>query len=227
MAQDFARKLYTSAEWVKLRAGLIAERGPKCEQCGKLMPDTSKLIGHHIKELTIGNIDDIDITLNPTNIKLICLDCHNKQHNSFNGTKRHRVYLVYGAPCSGKAALVNQLANRGDMIFDIDKMFEAISGLTLYDKPDALRYNVFALRDKMYDMIRTRYGQWNDAYIIGTYPIKSERDRLAEELKAEMIYCDCDRDTAKGNILMDELRRPYINEYNKYIDDWFDKYAMM
>jgi len=34
------------------------------------------------------------------------------------------------------------------MILDIDKLYECISGQSLYDKPNNLRFNVFALRDK-------------------------------------------------------------------------------
>ena len=188
MAASFAQTLYVSKAWVDLRFRLIMERGPVCQQCGKIMADSSQLVGHHRKPLTPANINDVMVTLNPNNILIICRDCHEREHRRF-GYHRQSVYVVYGSPCSGKVATVNQLATRGDLILDIDKLFACISGLPVHDKPDNLRFNVFALRDKMIDMIKTRYGKWNDAWVIGGYPNKTDRERLAEDLGAELIYC--------------------------------------
>jgi len=47
MAQSFSRQLYVSKAWRELRFNLIIERGPICQQCSKVMIDTSKLVGHH------------------------------------------------------------------------------------------------------------------------------------------------------------------------------------
>jgi len=219
MAQDFARKLYTSREWIELRRNLIIERGPICQQCNTLMLDTSKLIGHHTERLTPQNVNDPNVALNPKKIELVCLTCHNKEPGHFAGQGRRSVYLVYGAPCSGKSSIVNQLAERGDMILDIDKLFECISGMPLYDKPDNLRFNVFVLRDKMLDMIKTRYGKWHDAYVLGTYPNKAERDRLALELGAEVIYCEATKEECDATMRMRQLVG-----YERYIDRWFTEY---
>jgi shikimate kinase len=221
MAQDFAKQLYTSKAWIELRRNLIIERGPICQKCGKVMIDTSKLIGHHIKKITPQNINDINIILNPKNIELICHDCHNLEPHHFVGSRKHNIYLVYGAPCSGKTTLVNQMAERGDIILDIDKLFECISGMALYDKPDNLRFNVFALRDKILDMIKTRFGKWHDAYVIGTYANKQERERVAREVGAELIYCESTIEECYAT--MGERRLP--NEWMKYIDKWFSEYT--
>ena len=221
MAKDFARKLYTSKAWTTLRRNLIIERGPICCRCGKIIANTTKLIGHHSTALSASNINDINITLNPNNVELICLTCHNNEPHHFTGSNRHSVYLIYGAPCSGKLDMVSQLSERGDMILDIDKLFECISGQLLYDKPDNLRFNVFALRDKTIDMIKTRHGRWHDAYVVGTYANKHERERLARELGAEIIYCEATRqecyDTADA--------RGLSYEYVEYINKWFDNYT--
>jgi len=48
---------------------------------------------------------------------------------------------------------------------------------------------VFALRDKILEMIRTRYGEWCDCYIVGGYPNKQERG-LAVELGAALIFVE-------------------------------------
>lgn len=218
MSQGFAKTLYASREWIELRRNLIIERGPVCQECGTVMVDTSKLIGHHTVTLTPQNVTDPKVTLNPALIRLVCHDCHNKQPHHFCRSKQRSVYLVYGSPCSGKMAIVNQMAERGDMILDIDSLFQAISGMGMHDKPNNLRFNVFALRDKMLDMIKTRYGEWHDAYIIGGYPSKGERERLAVELGAELIYCESTIDECNQRALADQVRG---KEWAKWIEKWW------
>jgi hypothetical protein len=220
MAQDFAKRLYTSTPWINLRFNLIIERGPKCQRCKRVIVDTSKLIGHHKIPLTPNNINDIKVTLNKDNVELICFKCHNVEHKRY-GSNHHNVYIVYGSPLSGKNTLVNQLSCYGDMILDLDKLYECISGQALYDKPNNLRFNIFALRDKMLDMIKTRYGDWYDAYIIGGYPNKQERERLARELGAELIYVESTKDECM--LRVDSSGKSA--EWYKFIDKWWSEYV--
>jgi hypothetical protein len=221
VAQAFAKKLYASKEWIELRRCLIIERGPVCQKCGRIMADISKLIGHHTIALTSSNVNDPSIALNRDLIKLYCFDCHNQLPGHFNPGRHREVYLVYGPPCGGKMALVNQMVERGDIIFGIDRIFKAISGMPLYDKPENLRFNAFALRDKMIDMIKTRYGQWYSAFVIGTYPNKAERERLALELGAELLYCEATKEQCYATMQQRQLPVAYAG----YIDGWFGEYA--
>lgn len=220
MAQDFAKWLYTSKPWIEFRFNLIIERGPKCQRCNKVMLDTSKLIGHHKIPLTPNNINDLNITLNKDNVELICFKCHNVEHKRY-GSKQHNVYIVYGSPLSGKNTLVNQLSSYGDMILDLDKVYECISGQPLYDKPNNLRFNVFAIRDKMLDMVKTRYGEWYDCYIVGGYPNKQERERLARELGAELIYVESTKDECMFRVDSSGKSAEWYN----FIDKWWSEYV--
>ena len=222
MAQEFAKKLYVSDEWRSFRYNLIQERGPVCQQCSRVMVDTSKLIGHHKIILTPQNINDLSVTLNKDNVDLICFDCHNKEHGRYGYTTKKKVYLIYGSPLSGKTTMVNQLMERGDIILDMDKMYQAISGMPLYDKPDNLKYNVFALRDKVIDMIKTRYGSWHNAYVIGGYPVKVERERLARELGAELIHCESTKEQCLARIGMEKGKGI---EWKKWIEKWWNDYT--
>lgn len=222
MAEEFARKLYVSDAWRCFRHNLIQERGPVCERCFKVMTDTSKLIGHHKIALTPQNIDNLSVTLSKDNVDLVCFDCHNKEHQRYGYVAQKRVYLVYGSPLSGKTSTVNQLMERGDMMLDMDKLFQAISGMPLYDKPDNLRFNVFALRDKMIDMVKTRYGGWHNAYIIGGYPVKVERERIARELGAELIYCESTKAQCLARIGIEKRKGV---EWRKWIEKWWDDYT--
>lgn len=222
MAEAYARKFYASSEWIALRAALIQERGLVCERCKKIIIDTSKLIGHHIIPITPDNIDKPDIVLNKKNIILICFDCHNEEHQRYGHTKSHAVYIVYGSPFAGKKTMVNQLMQRGDLVINMDLIYQAISGRTnIYDKPDNLKLNVFRVRDVLLDMVKTRYGKWYDAYIIGGYPARAERERLALSLGAELIYCKA---TQSECLARAQRCGVFAEEWGKYVIKWWEMY---
>lgn len=221
---------YKSKEWEALRAILIQQRTAEdgilyCAQCGKPILKRYDCIAHHKIELTPENVGDADISLNPDNIELIHFKCHNKQHERFSGLYQ-RVYLVYGSPCSGKTSWVDEVANGDDLILDVDRIWDCLCNDGRYKKvngkskrPHRIRQNVFAVRDSLIEQIKTRRGQWRNAYIIGGYPLRTDRDRLCELLQAEPIYIDA---TEAECLKRAETERP--EEWQEYIKDWFQKY---
>ncbi|QRN86025.1 HNH endonuclease [Clostridia bacterium] len=182
--------------------------------------DFGQLIGHHIIELTEDNINNPDISLNPNNIEIICHKCHNLEHARFGG--KQQVYIVYGSPLSGKTSLVKELMRHGDIVLDLDEIWQAITYQTGCVKPDNVRFNIFKLRDELLDQIKMRYGNWYTAYVIGGYPEKYERERIAQELGAELIYCE----STLGECLtrVEPAGRPA--RWVDYINEWWDKYTI-
>lgn len=217
---------YRSDEWKQFRVVVIAKRLNICEECGKLIVSPKDIQVHHDPiELTLENVNDFNISLNENNVKVICHKCHDKKHRRF-GFRQHRVYIVYGAPLAGKKTLVSQVFKYGDVILDIDRIYEAISGLSFMNKPNNLRFNAFRIHDLILDMIKTRYGQWNDAYVIGGYPSRLERERLASELNAELIFCNATKSECYERLLAcNDYRSIAVEEWRKYIDKWFDEYT--
>lgn len=215
---DKVHQFYCRKPWRDLSYKLKIESKGICNRCNKSVLDFKYLIGHHKVELTEDNVDDPNISLNPDLIEIICHDCHNKEHRRFGHEKK--VYIVYGSPLSGKNYLVNDLKKYGDIVLDIDEIWKAITLEDKYIKPNNIRFNVFKLRDELLDQIKTRYGQWYDAYIIGGYPDKYERERVAKELGAELVYCESTRDECIERAIEDG--RP--SEWIKYINDWWEKY---
>lgn len=206
-----------------LRERLIAEADFQCAECGgRYLQDSAQLIGHHIKELTPANIQDANIALNPANIKIICRRCHDKEHRRFEFGGDRNVYIVYGSPCSGKNYYVNQVAQQGDLIVDINAIWQAVSGCDRYYYPKSLKSIVFAVRDTLIEQIRLRTGHWHDAYIIGGYPRKLQREQLAEKLAAELIFIETTREKAKLVALAN--RGTQGTEWCGYIDSWFDSF---
>ena len=70
------------------------------------------------------------------------------------------------------------------------------------------------------DNIKTRYGKWCDAYIIGGYALKSDRERLQQLLNAELIYCEATKEECYNKVSELNLN----DNWYKYIDKWFDSY---
>ena len=208
---------YQSDEWKSLREQLMVERADKdgniiCAHCGKPILKKYDCIGHHKIELTEQNVNDFNISLNPDNIELIHFHCHNVEHGRFEGFKQ-RVFLVYGSPCAGKTSWVNKVAKKTDLILDIDRIWESVCNSDRYNKPNSLKANVFGIRDCILEQIKTRTGKWNNAYVIGTYPLRTERDRLCELLRAEPVFIN----TCKDDCLM----RAQTDEWKEYVRKWW------
>lgn len=212
---------YSSDEWRKLRERLMLERVNEkgeliCAHCGKPILKKYDCIGHHIEELTEDNVNNIYISLNPANVELIHFKCHNIIHKRFGGFKQE-VYLVYGSPCAGKTTWVNTVADKSDLILDIDRLWEAICNSDRYHKPNVLKRNVFGIRDAIINQVRTRTGNWSTAYIIGSYPLRTERDRLCDMLRAEPVFIDTPRDEC--------MHRAKNEEWKQYVKRWWENYT--
>ena len=77
-------RFYKSNAWYLARARVIARANGLCEKCGAVGLEV-----HHKIHLTIHNVDDESISLNPDNLIYLCKDCHNKEHHRFG---KHSVY---------------------------------------------------------------------------------------------------------------------------------------
>lgn len=216
-----AQDLYHSKEWEKLIKVIRQERLNDdgqiiCEHCGKPIVKAYDIIAHHKVELTDENVNDIEIGLNPENIALVHHRCHNEIHNRF-GRNTRGVYLVYGAPLSGKSTWVRENMSAGDLLIDIDNIWECVSGCKRYEKPKRLNAVVFKIRDELLNACRYRLGQWVCCYIVGGYPLPTERERLCREMGAQEVFIDATKEECLSR--MDG--RP--KEWQQYIEEWFAK----
>ena len=217
---------YRSDEWENLLKVIKLERLQDgelfCEYCGKPIIKSYDCIGHHVIELTEENYTDYNISLNPVNIKLVHHKCHNLMHNKLSYSGR-QVFIVYGSPLSGKSSYVRESMTEGDLIIDIDNIWECVSGCDRYVKPNRLKSVVFAVRDNLLESVKYRRGKWLNAYIIGGYPYKAERERLIDSLGAREVFIDTGRDECLNRLLACEDNRD-VTEWTKYINDWWLQY---
>lgn len=219
---------YRSKEWTDFRLYLIAKRTKADgfvydEVTGKRIVKAYDIILHHKIELTLENVNDAKITLNEDNIQIVSFKTHNEIHNRFGKWTRH-IYLIYGCPLSGKSTYVKERAGIHDLIIDIDKIYECISNNPAYIKSGRIADNAFAVRDCLLEQIKTRRGKWINAFIIGGYPFKGERERIATEYGAEEIFIDCDKETALARLSTVQDGRD-IKEWTRYINTWFTRYG--
>ena len=218
---------YTSKEWADFRQVIIAQRTAADgfvydEITGKRIVKAYDIILHHKIPLTLDNVNDANISLNPDNIQIVSFKTHNEIHERFGTWTRH-IYLVYGCPLSGKSTFVKDRAGIHDLIVDIDSIYACISNNPLYTKSNRLYDNVRAVQDALLESIKYKRGKWINAFIISGMPYAGERERFCIEYGAEPIFIECDQDTALSRLGAVQDGRDK-NEWSGYINKWFMRY---
>lgn len=218
---------YRSDEWVNLLRILKLERVDAqgniiCAHCGKPIIRKYDCIGHHVIELTEENYTDANISLNPDNIQLVHHKCHNIIHNKLYSGNR-QVFIVYGSPLSGKSSYVSEVMTEGDLVIDMDSIWQCVSGQPRYVKPQRLRSVVFAVRDNLLESVKYRRGKWLNAYVIGGYPFQAERERLVDTLGAREVFIDTPYEECVRRLMECEDRD--VKEWERYIGDWWLQYS--
>ena len=222
-------QFYNSDVWRAFRLQLMHDRAINGviydEWNGQPIYKTFDVVAHHKTPLTLANVNDFSISLNPDNVMLVSHKSHNEIHARFGYMTNKKVYYVYGAPCSGKTSFVESVKGNSDVVVDIDLIWQMVTGGALYFKPDALKSIVFAVRDTMLEKVKTRSGNWERAYIIEGGAIKSERERRINALGCEPIFINTPKEDCIKNLLCDNKRKQVIKEWEQYIYKWFDQYT--
>ena len=241
---DNLPQFYGSKEWADCKAQVLHERIRSdgtiiCEHCGKPIvkgfnPQANNnkgaIVFHHKTYLNTYNVNDASISINPANIAILHWHCHNEVHERFghsgyNNIPEKKVYIVTGASCSGKTSFVKERLEPNDLILDIDDIWEMISGQPRYTKPNSLKPIVFAIRDEIKDQVSKGAGTWRNAYIIESLPSAKDREREAQRYRAfnvEVITLDTSKKECLARLRLNPQGRN-INDYEKYINDYFSR----
>ncbi len=241
---DNLPQFYGSKEWEQCKAQVLISRIKQdgsviCEHCGRPIvkgfnPQANNnkfaMVFHHKIYLNQLNVNDASISINPTNIQILHWACHNEVHQRFgfggNMRPERKVYIITGAPCSGKTTFVKERLQTSDLVLDIDDLWEMVSGKERYVKPNSLKPIVFQLRDDYKGMIARGAGTWRNAYIIESLPSPSDRQREADRYRAfnvEIITMD----TSEAECLQrlhNEPKGRNVNDYEEYIKEYFSRY---
>lgn len=233
---EVLKKFYKSKKWQDFRAWYISKNKPICKVCNRFIASAHNITLHHVIELDEINVKDYQISLNEKNIMLLCSGCHNNLHKgSASKMVRQRVYIVHGAPLSGKTTWSLDRATEKSLIVDLDSI---IGGFT---KEGILKVNGFAgdiykrdplflnsgglqIKDTLIDMISTRLGNWDRAFIIGGYPFRGDRDRLVDRTGGELIHLEITYEEAIKRWAGCKDYRSRI-EYKKVIEKYFKNFC--
>lgn len=225
-------QFYNSELWRKFREGLIHERVNPLdgilydEFSGEPLLKSYDIVLHHKIPLTMQNVNDYSISLNPENIMIVSQKSHNKIHKRFGYCAERKVYYVYGPPCSGKSSFVNEIKGNSDLVIDMDNIWQCITGGPRYEKPDALKQNAFLVRDCLFDQVKRRAGRWEKAFIITSGAVRGSREREIQLFGAEPIFIDTDKKTCLQRLQEAQDRTPAQKaEWQKYINRWFEDYS--
>ena len=236
-------QFYNSQDWANCKAQVTQERLKNgvlfCEHCNKVIlksfnPNANNnkgaVVYHHKIYLTTENVNDASISINPANIAILHWACHNEIHQRFNGTAvavERKVYIITGAPCSGKTTFVKEHKQEGDIVLDIDDIWQMLSGMPRYIKPNSIKPMVFAARDAIKEKLTMRAGSWRNAFIIESLPLATDRKREAERYKAhntEIITMEASREECLSRLYAMPNGRD-LKAYEEYINNYFDEYT--
>lgn len=76
------KEFYHTKAWARCRAAYAASKDGLCERClanGRYVP--GKVV-HHRTWLNDETVNDPAVSLNFSNLELVCQDCHNAEHHS-------------------------------------------------------------------------------------------------------------------------------------------------
>jgi hypothetical protein len=132
------------------------------------------------------------------------------------------VTLVCGPPGSGKTTFVTARAAWGDLIIDLDTLFQALSGLPLYDKPEGLLPFALAARAALYSRLdRAAVRAW----VITGGASAAERQQLRLRWNAEIIVLEVGPTTCIQRIGADPRRSARRDLWQPLVTQWWREYA--
>lgn len=80
-------KFYESPQWRKTRNAYASSRHWLCERCLKQGIVKRGEIVHHKQHLNAYNVHDPAVAFGVDNLELLCLECHNAEHDSLSRYK--------------------------------------------------------------------------------------------------------------------------------------------
>lgn len=90
------------------------------------------------------------------------------------------IYLVVGSPCSGKSTYIREHMKDGDIVCDVDLLYEAIGIREAHDADLYVHETALKLKNTLLDIIRDRDGGWGNAYVVS---LANTDEQIKEHMK--------------------------------------------
>jgi hypothetical protein len=89
--REFAQWFYKGKAWRACRNGYYLSQHGICERCGG-----AGRIVHHKKYITAANINNSSVSLDWSNLELLCDSCHQKEHQKSQNTSENTRFDANG-----------------------------------------------------------------------------------------------------------------------------------
>ena len=134
------------------------------------------------------------------------------------------VFVVSGAPGSGKSTYVKNNATNKDIVLDLDELCKAIQGASgIHQDHKAVLSAALAARDAIYNEIENETGEWERAFIITADPDDHKVLDLVRRFSAEHIKIKASREECISRIMNDPTRKGDEERQTRIVDDWFNR----
>lgn len=134
--------------------------------------------------------------------------------------RTHHITVVCGPPCSGKTTYVREHAEPGDLIVDMDALYQALSPTTTgHDQPQQVRPYVFAARDAVTNLLLAGSTPVRAAWIITSAPTADARATW-QQLGARVVLT-----TAPTHVLEHRIRTQRPTGWLDHLDRWLSSHT--
>ena len=179
-------RLIDSRRWRTARLRHLA-RSPLCVRCLGVGRSTPATDVDHIR----AHENDPVLFWDPTNWQSLCDSCHSKKTattdkgfgNRKAWPKRPRRWVVCGPPASGKSTWVRERIRKGDIVWDLDRVADALVGPGLLPRPEYIVSLLIAIRQAVF----TWLGRDVHASVYVIVTDKAAAEAAAIELGAELV----------------------------------------
>jgi len=130
-----------------------------------------------------------------------------------------KVFVVHGAPASGKTSYVMQHKGENDAIFDFDKVMAAVSGLPPHQKNKNLISYCTDIRDLIIKKALNKPSV--DKTWIITTNISDDMKGQLSDIPVEYIHIDTPKEECLKRIEEDPERQPIADELREVVERYF------
>lgn len=220
--QRQSKRLYsTSCKRWRYDREVQLSKQPLCEHCLQYGRTTAANEVDHINGRADREEDYVD-----SNYQSLCKPCHSTKtfkENKAVGSMQSNVmvYLVSGASGSGKTTHVRNHRNRGDLVIDLDYLYQAFGLLDMYDKPETLTPFVFAAKNAA--IARIGESDIRQAWIIQSHVTSVDIQDLSLLHRVQHIQMDTTAEESKRRIIESDRPEHLKASMINHVDRWHEQ----